>query len=193
MFVTSMFVNNIPNQVHWRWLWNIFSNHGDVVDVFIPKKRSKSGRRYGFVRFSNHPDALKVINRLNGVWLLNSRIGVNFARFKGRTSYWRKVPKSPSAKPTTKCDTIILSPGSDTSPGISNAVVDDPGKKSYLQALLNNHSPFNVRSPPRHQRPSLIFQKTLSPVLLLLMRKIFIPLKTASLVLQGISMKQTLS
>ncbi|XVF17804.1 hypothetical protein REPUB_Repub10bG0155800 [Reevesia pubescens] len=51
MDVTSVFINNIPKQVHWRWLWRIFSHHGKVVDVFIPKKCSKSGRRYGFVRF----------------------------------------------------------------------------------------------------------------------------------------------
>ncbi|XVF06927.1 hypothetical protein REPUB_Repub06bG0093200 [Reevesia pubescens] len=96
MDVTSVFVNNIPKQVHWRWLWRIFSHHGKMVDVFIPKKRSKSGRRYGFVRFSNRGDAFKVIKRLNGVWLLNAQLGVNIARFKGRSFYWRKVSKNPS-------------------------------------------------------------------------------------------------
>ncbi|XVF07750.1 hypothetical protein REPUB_Repub06bG0166600 [Reevesia pubescens] len=85
--VTSILIYNIPQQVHWRWLWRIFSKHGKVVDVFIPKKRSGSGMSYGFVCFADHCDAFKVVKRLNGVYFLNSKIGVNIARFKGRTTY----------------------------------------------------------------------------------------------------------
>ena len=48
----SVFVNNIPLCVHWRWLQKIFSHHGKVVDVFIPKKRNVGGKKFGFVRFA---------------------------------------------------------------------------------------------------------------------------------------------
>ncbi|XVE99818.1 hypothetical protein REPUB_Repub03eG0234200 [Reevesia pubescens] len=108
--VTSVFVNNIPQKVHWRWLWRIFSNHAKVADVFIPKKRSRNGSRYGFVRFVSRFDAYKVVKRLNGTWLLNSRLAVNIARFKGRSEYWRKVT------PTTKSNSspnqeAVVQPG----------------------------------------------------------------------------------
>ncbi|XVF38300.1 hypothetical protein REPUB_Repub20aG0089100 [Reevesia pubescens] len=115
--VTSVFVNNIPKQVHWRWLWRIFSHHG------------------------------KVITRLNGVWLLNSKLCVNIARFKGRSSYWRKVSKSSSVNLAPKCDTSDSFPNYRVSPGKSNADVVDPRKKTYLQAFLNNRPPSTESSP----------------------------------------------
>ncbi|XVF09643.1 hypothetical protein REPUB_Repub07fG0111900 [Reevesia pubescens] len=144
--VTSVFVKNIPKKVHWRWLWKIFENHGKVVDVFIPRKRSGLGKRYGFVYFAFRPAALTAITRLNGAWLLNSRIGVNIARFRGRTSYWRKI--STSKKPANVSSFVQVASTS----GISNSiptekVVFDPLpvktsekadgmlNKTYLEAL----------------------------------------------------------
>ncbi|KAH1065635.1 hypothetical protein J1N35_030622 [Gossypium stocksii] len=46
----SVFVNNLPERMHWRWLQQLFGYHGRVMDVFIPKKRGAAGRRFGFVR-----------------------------------------------------------------------------------------------------------------------------------------------
>ncbi|XVF28563.1 hypothetical protein REPUB_Repub15cG0040600 [Reevesia pubescens] len=147
MDVTYVFVNNIPKQVHWRWLWRIFSHHGKVVDVLIPKKRSKSGRRYGFIRFSNRGDAFKVIKRLNGVWLLNAQLGVNIARFKGRSFYWRKVSKNPSTIPASNFEVNNTSPDIDVQPAIGNGVL--PDKKSYLQVLMKNSTP-SAKSSSHH-------------------------------------------
>ncbi|XVF23547.1 hypothetical protein REPUB_Repub13aG0048100 [Reevesia pubescens] len=102
----SVFVSNIPQKVHWRWLWKIFANHGRVVDVFIPKNRNGvSGKRFGFVRFVHHEEALSMIRKLNGVWLLNSKISVKMARSNGRTSYWRRVQK----RSTSQADDVEVS------------------------------------------------------------------------------------
>ncbi|XVF38883.1 hypothetical protein REPUB_Repub20aG0141200 [Reevesia pubescens] len=89
--VTTVFVNNIPTRVHWRWLWRIFENHGNVVDVFIPRKRNVRGKRFGFVRFAGRNEAVRAVTALNGAWLLDSRLGVNAARFNNTQEYWRKV------------------------------------------------------------------------------------------------------
>ncbi|XVF15686.1 hypothetical protein REPUB_Repub09cG0176600 [Reevesia pubescens] len=94
MAVFSIFVNNIPAKVHWRWLQNIFDFHGKVVDVFILKKRSNRGQKFGFVRFASLSEAKTTARSLNGVWLLDHRIKVNFSRFNARSSYWRKVSSS---------------------------------------------------------------------------------------------------
>ncbi|KAH1081409.1 hypothetical protein J1N35_021170 [Gossypium stocksii] len=40
--VETVFVYNIPNSMHWKGLWALFGYHGDVVDVFIPFKRSRN-------------------------------------------------------------------------------------------------------------------------------------------------------
>ncbi|XVF32255.1 hypothetical protein REPUB_Repub17cG0065800 [Reevesia pubescens] len=114
--VTSVFVNNIPQKVHWRWLWTIFEHHGRVVDVFIPRKRNGLGKQYGFVHFAFRPAALTAIRRLNGAWLLNSKIGVNIARFRSRTSYWRKV--STSTKPANAFSSVHVT----STTGASNSL-----------------------------------------------------------------------
>ncbi|XVF22173.1 hypothetical protein REPUB_Repub12eG0150900 [Reevesia pubescens] len=89
--ISTVFVNNIPPLVHWRWLWNIFQNHGRVADVFIPRKRSSSGRKFGFVRFYDWREAARAVSRLNGAWLWEFKLGVNMARFNTRSNFWRKV------------------------------------------------------------------------------------------------------
>ncbi|KAK8583217.1 hypothetical protein V6N13_021929 [Hibiscus sabdariffa] len=91
---TTLFVHNLPEKLHWKELWAAFGHHGDVVDAFIPKKRSKNGRRSGFVRFSVKAYAICAITRLNGFILFGSRISVSYSRFKPRTTYWRKVNQS---------------------------------------------------------------------------------------------------
>ncbi|OMO50988.1 hypothetical protein CCACVL1_30086 [Corchorus capsularis] len=86
----TVFVNNIPPKVGWRWLRTVFQHFGKVVDAFIPSHRSRQGRKFGFVRFSNLYDARKAARNLNGVWFFDYKIRVNMARFNPRTSFWRK-------------------------------------------------------------------------------------------------------
>ncbi|KAL4379166.1 hypothetical protein GQ457_02G027130 [Hibiscus cannabinus] len=90
--VTTVFVANIAPKLHWQGLWAAFAHHGEVVDTFIPMKRSRDGLRFGFVRFSNKGDALRAIVRLDDFVLFGSRISVSLARFNARSHYWRKAP-----------------------------------------------------------------------------------------------------
>nr|GEX57162.1 hypothetical protein [Tanacetum cinerariifolium] len=46
----SVFVTNFPKDSTARDLWKVCSDYGTVVDVFIPFNRSKSGKRFAFVR-----------------------------------------------------------------------------------------------------------------------------------------------
>nr|GEW93639.1 hypothetical protein [Tanacetum cinerariifolium] len=45
------FVTNFPDYVSARDLWGTCKAYGTVVDVFIPYKKSKAGKRFAFVRF----------------------------------------------------------------------------------------------------------------------------------------------
>ncbi|PPR87922.1 hypothetical protein GOBAR_AA32765 [Gossypium barbadense] len=89
--VVTVFVYNIPISMHWKGLWALFGYHGEVVDAFIPTKRCRNGKRFGFVRFSNERDAQRVIMRLNGFFLLGKRIRLKMARYNGRRKFWRKA------------------------------------------------------------------------------------------------------
>ncbi|XVF23290.1 hypothetical protein REPUB_Repub13aG0024100 [Reevesia pubescens] len=173
--VTSVFVNNIPQKVHWRWLWTIFEHYGRVLDVFIPRKRSRLGKRYGFVRFASRPAALTAIKSLNGAWLLNSRIGVNIARFRGRTSYWRKIPTTTNP-PANASSSVQVPPTT----GISNSfqadkVATDPHlaktsedadfmlTKTYLEALNTAALPDTTNDLPCS--PSKSMKQTSVPLI----------------------------
>lgn len=82
------FVNNIPFTAQWR----LFKVYGIILHVFIPQKLCRSGRRFGFVWFpDDDDDAKRAVYRLNGFTFHGNRLGVNMARFKGRSSYWRKL------------------------------------------------------------------------------------------------------
>ncbi|KAL4303256.1 hypothetical protein GQ457_10G011080 [Hibiscus cannabinus] len=53
-------------------LWQCFDRHGEVLDVFVPTKRTVDGARFGFVSMGSWEDALRVIERLDGfcaVWI----------------------------------------------------------------------------------------------------------------------------
>ncbi|KAK8689320.1 hypothetical protein V6N13_088041 [Hibiscus sabdariffa] len=77
--------------MHWKGLLTTFAHHGDVLDSFIPQNKSKSGKRFGFIRFATRADAARAITRLNGFMLFGFRVSVSYARFNDRTKYWRKV------------------------------------------------------------------------------------------------------
>lgn len=42
---------------------------GQVEDVFIPEKRDKQGKKFGFVRFKGRVDKEEVLQKLNKVWV----------------------------------------------------------------------------------------------------------------------------
>ncbi|KAL4352461.1 hypothetical protein GQ457_06G018140 [Hibiscus cannabinus] len=77
--VWTLFVHNITDRLHWKGVWQVFDRHGVVVDVFIPHRRSRAGRRFGFVRMASKEDADRVIERLNGFWLYGARVSVSLA------------------------------------------------------------------------------------------------------------------
>ncbi|KAK8681629.1 hypothetical protein V6N13_054031 [Hibiscus sabdariffa] len=87
----TVFVHNSPPKMHWKGLWATFAHHGDVVDSFIPQKKSRSGNRFGFIRFVTRTGADRALNILNGFLLFGFRVSVAYARFNDKTKYWRKV------------------------------------------------------------------------------------------------------
>ncbi|MBA0701298.1 hypothetical protein Goari_020466 [Gossypium aridum] len=83
--------------MHWKGLWALFRYHGNVIDAFILKKRSKNGNRFGFVRFSKILDAQRAISRINGFVIMGSMIWVKMARFRGKRKIWKNVQAQTSS------------------------------------------------------------------------------------------------
>nr|GFC37522.1 RNA-directed DNA polymerase, eukaryota, nucleotide-binding alpha-beta plait domain protein [Tanacetum cinerariifolium] len=83
-----VFVSNFPGGCTAKDLWKVCNDYGTVVDVFIPNKISKVGKRFAFVRF------IKVINsieNLNNIWIGQFHLFANPVCFER--------PKKPNLSP----------------------------------------------------------------------------------------------
>ncbi|MCI11838.1 hypothetical protein A2U01_0032940 [Trifolium medium] len=49
--LTTYFFTDFPDNFGAKSLFNAFHNLGDIMEVVIPAKRDKRGRRFGFARF----------------------------------------------------------------------------------------------------------------------------------------------
>ncbi|KAL9671539.1 hypothetical protein QQ045_009108 [Rhodiola kirilowii] len=83
----TVFIDNIPEDKDSRWLRNLFSRDGKVMDVYIPSKlRRASKSRYGFVRYKSMEEAVAAINRWNTFKVGNYELGVKLAYNQGKPS-----------------------------------------------------------------------------------------------------------
>ncbi|GJU93124.1 RNA-directed DNA polymerase, eukaryota [Tanacetum coccineum] len=78
---TSVFITNFPESFSAKELFHSCKQYGHVVDSFIPTKRSKSGKRFGFVRFINVFNEERLVNNLCTVWIDRYKLHANIARF----------------------------------------------------------------------------------------------------------------
>ncbi|GJT66353.1 RNA-directed DNA polymerase, eukaryota [Tanacetum coccineum] len=65
----SVFISNFPDDCSSRDLWKVCSGYGTVVDVFIPNKRSKAGKRFAFVHFIKVLNFDRLIENLKTIWI----------------------------------------------------------------------------------------------------------------------------
>nr|GEX28994.1 RNA-directed DNA polymerase, eukaryota [Tanacetum cinerariifolium] len=109
------------HQTTMKELWRLCKQYENVIDVFILNRRSKLGKRFGFVRFIKILDVVRLVNNLSTIWIGKFKLHVNIARFnrpllnKGSHSF------NPSAN---------VKPASDA----SYKKVESRPSSSYIQA-----------------------------------------------------------
>ncbi|GKD45410.1 RNA-directed DNA polymerase, eukaryota, nucleotide-binding alpha-beta plait domain protein [Tanacetum coccineum] len=79
---TSVFITNFPETCVAKDLFNTCKQYGHVVDAFIPFKRSKAGKRFGFVRFINVFCVNRLVSNLCTIWIGKHRLHANVTRFQ---------------------------------------------------------------------------------------------------------------
>ncbi|GJY79461.1 RNA-directed DNA polymerase, eukaryota [Tanacetum coccineum] len=93
----SVFISNFPDDCSSRDLWKVCNGYGTVVDVFIPNKRSKAGKRFAFVRFINVLNLDRLIENLKTIWIGRFHLSANPARFeRPKASTFQKEKPVPS-------------------------------------------------------------------------------------------------
>ncbi|GJU46842.1 RNA-directed DNA polymerase, eukaryota, reverse transcriptase zinc-binding domain protein [Tanacetum coccineum] len=101
---TSFFVTNFPNTLDAKNLWKEFQPFGRIVDAFIANKRSKQGKRFGFVRFLGIHNEEVFAKSLSNVWIGSYHVFVSVAKFqrnpiKPHVST-QQLPKASHDRPT---------------------------------------------------------------------------------------------
>ncbi|GKF02752.1 nucleotide-binding alpha-beta plait domain-containing protein, partial [Tanacetum coccineum] len=90
-----------PENFSAKELFQSCKQYGHVVDSFIPRKRTKEGKRFGFVRFINVFNIDRLVNNLCTIWVGQFKLHANKARFqkatlnKGQGADHKKVANSP--------------------------------------------------------------------------------------------------
>nr|GEV19146.1 RNA-directed DNA polymerase, eukaryota, nucleotide-binding alpha-beta plait domain protein [Tanacetum cinerariifolium] len=87
----SIFVTNFPESVTLLDLWRVCGTYGTMVDVFIPVKRSKAGKRFAFVRFIKVINLDRLVKNLCTLWIGNYHLYVNQGLRQPHGSYAKVV------------------------------------------------------------------------------------------------------
>ncbi|KAL4364149.1 hypothetical protein GQ457_04G012440 [Hibiscus cannabinus] len=104
--------------MHWKGLWFAFARHGEVANVYIARRRSRGGKRFGFVRMKGLETAERVMNRLHGFILYGSKLTVKRAR-NNLEGVRKRFRESLSQKPGTQKISVGGSLGHGEGIGIS--------------------------------------------------------------------------
>ncbi|GJR32203.1 RNA-directed DNA polymerase, eukaryota [Tanacetum coccineum] len=77
-----IFVTNFPDHIRARDLWMVCKEYGSIVDVYIPLKKSKSGKRFAFVCFIKVTNLERLIENLRTIWIGSFHLHANMVHFQ---------------------------------------------------------------------------------------------------------------
>ncbi|GKV30553.1 hypothetical protein SLEP1_g39354 [Rubroshorea leprosula] len=77
---TTFFFTNIPNDWSYSEMWIEFAKFGRVFAIYSPLRRSRNGRRFGFVRYLNVKDEKELERKLDQIRIKGNKIWVNLAK-----------------------------------------------------------------------------------------------------------------
>lgn len=77
-----LFVRNLPYTAEEEDLMDLFSAHGQIIEVHMPLDDTKRRKGFGFVLFKNTVDAQGALNALNGFAFQGRLLHVFFAKMK---------------------------------------------------------------------------------------------------------------
>nr|GEX76999.1 RNA-directed DNA polymerase, eukaryota [Tanacetum cinerariifolium] len=117
---TSIFVFNLPDRFGAKELWNICQAYGHVIDSYIPDRRSKAGKRFGFVQFIKVHDVDKLVNNMFTVWVGRNKLHANVARFQRATKVNQRSVDNNYGR---KSDNSVRAKNGDENKGMHNSFV----------------------------------------------------------------------
>ncbi|GJQ89092.1 RNA-directed DNA polymerase, eukaryota [Tanacetum coccineum] len=95
----SVYVTNFSDATQSGDLWKVCSAYGTVIDVYIPNKRAKSGKRFAFVRFIKVSNLARLLENLCTIWIGRYHLYANQVRFERPQKHNSSLPKETSGIP----------------------------------------------------------------------------------------------
>ncbi|GKV27405.1 hypothetical protein SLEP1_g36578 [Rubroshorea leprosula] len=78
---TPYFFSNFPEDWSYEEMWRTFLKFGRVYDIYSPSRKSRSGVRFGFVRFLNVHDIRELERQLDQIWVGGRKLWVNIPKY----------------------------------------------------------------------------------------------------------------
>ncbi|GKC42073.1 RNA-directed DNA polymerase, eukaryota [Tanacetum coccineum] len=117
----SIFITNFPDSTTSKDLWNLCQPYGTVVDVFIPNRKSKSGKRFAFIRFIKVDNIDRLVGNLCTLWIGRFHLHANVVRFDRPPKYASRSSHPVNPKPANHVSPVAT---------------------SFVSAVKGNSSPF---------------------------------------------------
>lgn len=80
-YATTFYFEKFPESWDYLALWKMFTLYSRVVDLYLAKRRSKTGERFRFVRFINVMNKEGFEARIKGVIIGNMNLNIKIARY----------------------------------------------------------------------------------------------------------------
>nr|GEU93256.1 RNA-directed DNA polymerase, eukaryota, nucleotide-binding alpha-beta plait domain protein [Tanacetum cinerariifolium] len=144
----SIFVTNFPDYTTSNDLWKLCQTYGTVVDVYIPNRKSKAGKRFAFVRFIKVDNVDRLVGNLCTLWIGRMHIHANVVRFERspmhspRTSQPPKSDKPAASSYVSTVKGILANPLSISSAPAMG--VDVNNTENFKQASVETESDYNA-------------------------------------------------
>ncbi|GKB25391.1 RNA-directed DNA polymerase, eukaryota, partial [Tanacetum coccineum] len=105
----SIFINNFPDSTTSKDLWNLCHPYGTVVDVFILNRKSKSGKRFAFIRFIKIDNIDRLVGNLCTLWIGRFHLLANVVRFDRPSKYASRSSHPVNPKPANHVSPVATS------------------------------------------------------------------------------------
>ncbi|KAL3024266.1 hypothetical protein AAZX31_04G110500 [Glycine max] len=79
--ITSFYFTRFSEEVTKAELWRHFSHWGELKEIFIPNRRNREGKRYGFARFKGVGDRRSVEKELDNSFIRGLKLHVNIPKY----------------------------------------------------------------------------------------------------------------
>ncbi|GJT23254.1 RNA-directed DNA polymerase, eukaryota [Tanacetum coccineum] len=106
----SIFITNFPDSTTSKDLWNLCQPYGMVVDIFIPNRKSKSGKRFAFIRFIKVDNIDRLVGEfMTPLWIGRFHLHANVVRFDRPPKYASRSSHPVNPKPDNHVSPVVTS------------------------------------------------------------------------------------